>query len=768
MRVMLHVTLVAWLLGVSHVQTAFAQSASADASTSALSGVVRDATGGVIAGAIVSVRALGASFERFAETTRDGTFRFAGVSGGRYIVSIVAPGFSTAMLDVTLPSDDQQELVLTPAAVVEQVVVQSASRQEELRETLNTRVDVVTRSRMEDTGAETVAEVLREVPGVVTRRGSETSRDVGTQIQGIDSRQVLVLIDGLPLVGARGIKRGAVNLDRQSTARLERVEVVKGAASTLYGSDAIGGVINLITRDASGPFEVGATLSGGSFGEFNARGETGMKRGPWSGLFSVERHQHDGFDLTPTTPDTTGAPYRRTDGFAKVNGQVSTSLSLTALANGYGNRARGRSIGELGPQEDDVRERTLNAGVSANWLMRPTTAVQARGYYAGYDEDSSASLTAGGTPLEPGRLDERLTRADATLSQTLGTEHMLQGGVEFTRDEYAGLNRLRHDDGEDVSTDVVWAQHRATFGRVTTTAGARVDWHSIFGSAVSPKLAANYHVAKDIYVRGSYGRGFRAPDIGQLYYRFLNPSSLYQVIGNPGLQPEYAHSWQFGGEAVLHNRRARVGLNFYRNDVEDLIESTNLGFVATPAQLTELLEREGLDASFRPVLNRLFFTYKNVSDAVTQGVEVDSEVALRSDLSLAAAYTYLDARDQRTDLELTQRSRHHGHVRLAWQLDRIGLRANVRATLFSSWIASRVTVNGVAQDTRADGFALWDAYVSQRIVRGLTAFATVENIGDSQDPAVGQVRPDGTPLPVYRFEAGRAARFGLRWSWAAR
>lgn len=738
----------------------------ADEVASVLVGVVRDTSGGVIAGAIISVRSIGASFDRFAETGRDGTFQVFGLPAGACTISVVAPGFSLATLDVTVPAERPQEIALTPAPVVEQVVVQSASRQDELRETLNTRVDVVTRNRMQDTGAETVAEVLREVPGVVTRRGSETSRDVGTQIQGIDSRQVLVLIDGLPLVGARGIKRGVVNLDRQSTSRLERVEVVKGAASTLYGSDAIGGVINLITRDASGPFEVGATVSGGSFGELNARGESGFRQRIWSGLFSAERHRHDGFDLTPTTPDTTGAPYRRTDGFAKVRGQLSPTFAITGLGTGYVNDAGGRSLGELGLQEDDIRESTINTAASADWLIRPTTTLQARGYYSRFDEESSARLVSNQTPLDPGRLHERLGRVDATLSQTLGSRQMLQGGAELSRDEYSGVNRLRDDAGEDVTTGVLWGQHRIAFGRATTTAGVRVDRHSIFGSAVSPKVAANYHLASDVYVRASYGRGFRAPDIGQLYYRFLNPSSIYQVIGNPTLQPEYANSWQVGAEAVVGDRRARFGVNFYRNDVDDLIESVSLGFVTSQAQLMEILEREGLDPSFRPVLNRQLLTYKNVNDAVTQGVELDSEVALRSNLTLAGAYTFLDARDQRTDLELTNRSRHQGHVRLAWQLDRIGLRANVRGTFLSSWIATRSASTGV--ETRADGFGIWDAYVSQRIARGLSAFMSLENLTDSQDPNVGVVNANGTPAALYRFEAGRAVRFGVRWSWSVR
>ncbi|MGH9348756.1 MAG: TonB-dependent receptor plug domain-containing protein [Vicinamibacterales bacterium] len=144
------------------------------------------------------------------------------------------------------------------------MTVVSASRQEELREALNTRVDVVTRSRIDETGGhETVGEVLRELPGVVTRRGSETAGAAGEQIQGIDSRQILILIDGQPIVGARGIKRGGIiNLDRQSTARLERVEVVNGSASALYGSDALGGtdVRGGLRHDLRGGFSALVTV----------------------------------------------------------------------------------------------------------------------------------------------------------------------------------------------------------------------------------------------------------------------------------------------------------------------------------------------------------------------------------------------------------------------------------------------------------------------------------------------------------------------------
>lgn len=737
-------------------------------------GLVHDASGAAIPRPTIVIRHESSRLEHVIDGAPDGSFVVPRLTQGRYIVTGSAPGFAPTSQVIEVPSATPVSVTLSPAPIVEQVTVVSASRQEELRETLNTRVDVITRARIEEAGGhETVGEILREVPGVVTRRGSETAGPAGEQIQGIDSRQVLVLIDGQPIVGARGIKRGGiVNLDRQSTARLERVEVVKGAASALYGSEALGGVINLISREPSEPFDVSVAVSGGSLGMLGTRVDAGLKREHTSGFFSLERHQRDGFDLTPGTFDTTGAPYRRYDVLGKVQRQFAPSFSLRGLITGYRNRAAGRSNGELGPQEDDVREQALSGNLAANWLVGRSTTFEARGYVSTYSEDATGRLAPPrSTPLAPGTLDERFARADVTFAHTIGARQMLQGGVEWSRDRYQGTNRLRDEPaGHAADTAVAWTQHRwSATNRLTTTIGARVDRRSRFETAISPKVAASYRVTDHLRARASYGRGFRAPDLGQLYYRFLSPSNFYQVIGNPALQPEFANSLQVGGEYTAPQRRARLGVNVFRNDVRDLIESINLGFVATQAQLADVLAREGLDPSFRPVLGRLLFTYRNLVDVTTQGVELDGGAALTTAVSIGGAYTYLSTRDMATGLALTGRHRHQGHVRLSWQPARLGMRASLRGTFFSSWIAARATVpGGGVQDTVAPRFALWDAFVSQRIGRGLSALLTVDNLADSQDPNTGLLLPTGAPAPIYRPEVGRTARVGVQWSFSAR
>lgn len=738
-----------------------------------LSGVVHDASGAVIPSPTVVLRGVRSGLLRVVPASSSGTFEVPALDAGQYVLTVSAPGFADVNEVVDIPAAGKLTITLSPAPVLEQVAVVSASRQDELRDTLNTRVDVVSRNRIEESGAfETVGELLREIPGVVTRRGSETAGAAGEQIQGIDSRQVLVLLDGQPLVGARGIKRGGLlNLDRQSSARLERIEVVKGAASTLYGSDAIGGVINLITREPASPFDASVALAGGNLGSFGGRLDGGFRQGRTSGLFSVERHEHDGFDLTPSTFDTTGAPYRRYDGLGKVQHQLTDGLSLSGLFTGYSNETGGRSVGELGPQEDDIRDRAVSAGLSARYFGGGT-AIEARGYISDFEEESLAFLAPPrATAAPPASLEQRFQKFDVTVTRPLGTRHLLQAGAEWAHDHYEGTNRILDEEaGHKAETVVGWAQHRwSPTTRLVTTTGLRVDRRSRFETAVSPKVAVNYRVSDGVRARASYGRGFRAPDLGQLYYRFLSPSNFYQVIGNPALEPEYANSWQVGGDIASPNRRVRLGINAFRNDVRDLIESVSVGFAATPPQLAALLEREGLDPSFRPALGRPLLTYRNLFDVVTQGIEVDAEAALTTTVSVGAGYTYLDAYDGDNGRQLTGRHRHHGHARLSWAPSHSGFKAGMRSTFFGSWIAARATgPQGTVQDTVAPKFAIWDVFATQRIGRRVSAFINLDNLTDSQDPNTGVLLPGGVAAPIYRPDAGRTVRVGVQWSFTAR
>jgi outer membrane receptor for ferrienterochelin and colicins len=135
-------------------------------------------------------------------------------------------------------------------------------------------------------------------------------------------------------------------------------------------------------------------------------------------------------------------------------------------------------------------------------------------------------------------------------------------------------------------------------------------------------------------------------------------------------------------------------------------------------------------------------------------------------LRLSGSYAYLDAESQDTGQALTGRNRQQGSLRLDWTPARLGLRANLRGSFYSSWIVSRTTTAAGAVETRAPKFALWDLSVSKPLVGGAELFGAVENLANSQDPSTGMLSATGGALPIYRPEIGRTWRGGMKWSWA--
>jgi len=732
----------------------------------AVEGTVRDMSDLPVAGALVVLRETTSGIERTSQADASGHFRFGSIGDGSYELVVSVTGFAGLRRQIEVPTVGPLALVLRPATYQETVTVVSDARRVQLRDGTTVPVSVVDGQAMRDAGDTTVGEALRALAGVVTRRGSEGAAVAGQQIQGVDSRQVLVLVDGQPIVGARGIKSGAIDLDRQPVHFLDRIEVVRGAASAVYGSDAIGGVINLIPRDPRHPLEVSGSVAGGSDGATDGSADVGGFA-PWgTWMVGGGRHARDAFDLTPTTADTTGAAFRRTDLNARVMLAPSRRWTLTGTATSYWNRQVGRSNGELGPEAGRTDTNAQTYGARASWQAGANTALEFRGYRGRYAERSTGHLLdAAQTDVEPGDLFEGLSKLDASVAQVVGRRQQLRGGLEWMRDAYRGHNRLRDLDGDAATLGSGWVEYAVSpLGGVTATAGLRADTHSTFGSALSPKLAVVDRVTDWLTARASFSRGFRAPDLGQLYYRFLNPTNLYQVIGNPHLQPERASSWQSGVE-LAWGGRVHAMVNVFHNRVEHLIQAVNLGFIRSADDLAEVSAAHGITPDFEVQLNRLLFLYQNVAHARTQGADVSGDLRLGDAWRLAGSYTLLDAVDADTGAELPNRHRHQGTVRLDWTPARLGIRANLRGAFYSSWIAGSSRSVAGTSAIIAPRFAVWDLTVSKALRRPVAVFLKVDNLTDSQDPNTGRLSGTGTPLPIYRPEIGRAFAAGVRWSW---
>jgi outer membrane receptor for ferrienterochelin and colicins len=673
------------------------------------------------------------------------------IGAGRCVLEVTDEQFE-GRLEVELRGGDSRaQLTVRPKRLRSSITVISASRTEEIQEESATKVEAIAREQMLSTGYERVSDVLQEIPGVLVRRGS-TSTVGGEQIQGIDSRQVLVLQDGLPVVGARGIKSGAVNLNRQTSDRLDRVEVAKGSGSALYGSDAIGGVINMITREPSALFVAGVSASGGSLGMFDSRGDFGGHRGRLTYFVNAGESRLDSYRLIDRSPATVGPETVRRDGLAKIRYQFRPKFSLGFTAGGYHNRERGQNLSETGLVSGLSNDSTQTFALVADWVLDSAKTLQARAYSARYDENNVTTPIGRPEPPSPSNLNERLKRLDATLARQFGNRHLVQGGVEWSQNFYRGANRLVGDNaGQQVTVADSWLQDKWTPNRwLTLTAGGRITEHSLFGSAAVPKAGAVVKLSENWILRGSFGLGFRAPDLGQLYFRFANPASFYQVIGNPNLKPEHSRHLQSG--VLYRQNNYRLGLTLFRNDVRDLIDSRLTGTPRSPAELSAILGAYNIPASFSPLLSRQTFVYVNQARIFTQGVELDGEYAFNRNLRIGGGYTFLNARDRQTKLGLTQRHRHHGQTRLDYVLPRWGLTANLRGSFYSHWLLNAAT------GTRGLPFQIWDAYCSKNLGRGFQTFAAADNLNNSRD---GKLQ---LAVPTFdRPDYGRTFRVGLRY-----
>ena len=719
-------------------------------------GTVIDSSGRVLVGADVFLRDLDSGLEIHQVTDNEGRFQFL-AERGRYQVTAAMSGFDSTTQDLNLEQSGPAglRLQLSPAPLDTQVVVVSGSREQELIENSTTKVDVIPKRMLHDSGYETVRDVLAEEPGIVTRSGASGNVSE-TQIQGIDSRQSLILIDGLPVVGAKGIKRGILNMDRQSIGRLERIEIVKGASSAVYGSDAIGGVINMITREPRYPLEASVTTSGGSLNRFDMRADVGFVKDKWSGFFEAERHKQNPFNLIPSRFGTTGPGFHRYDYLGKLGYEFSERFKLRATAHAFVNQDKGAYYSEAGPTDSITDDTAQHYAVSADVGLTPLTRWNLRGFYGKYDESSVLDILPQPGPINSvANLNQRLYRLDSSISHVLGAHQLLQGGVEWTQDEYRGFNRVLGDnDGQGIDMVDLWINDRVSLHeRFILTLGSRFNRHNLYGNHFVPRASGLFRVAGNFRLRGTVGRGFRSPDLGQLFFRFQNPTHHYQVIGNTHLQPERSTSYQAGFDYGADS--FRFAANFFRNDIQELIQAEYIGFPTNPGEMQGLLRTYGIATEFSPALFRAFYLYRNVDNVYTSGVESKLELKLTRNLLISTGYTYLDARDKATDAFLSGRHRHHGNFRIFYSSNRFGgWRTNLRGTYFSKW-----PVSGRGGLLIGDAHQIWDWYVAKPIARGVEMYFVVDNLLDSKDPGL-----DANSPSFLRADPGRLIRVGLRWS----
>jgi outer membrane receptor for ferrienterochelin and colicins len=635
-------------------------------------------------------------------------------SGDRVQLDARFPGYARTRRTISLSADEGSGITLSlpPVALALEALVVTASRREQKLADAVQPTELVTRRDIEQTGASDVASVLTEQTGI--QLGGGLPAGAGAQLQGLGEQRVLVLLDGQPLVGR---SNGTFDLSRLPTANLERIEVVKGPQATLYGSDAMGGVINLVTRRPTGAMVEGLlSVTGGSQQRRDVHGQLAGTHGAVNGALDVG---HRAIALTPGFAATRGTLAERLDVAPRLRWRRDSTWTLESSGMLVTERQR-YLTGQIFRFTDRDQ---LAARVSATH-QRGARRIATTLYTSRFDNLSRASLSE--QPVAGGRRErdrQSLDELEVMVNDHWGRT-ALDVGLEARRetiraDRVSGFSR-----GFDAVEP--FAQLSITRGIWTIVPGARVTWHEQWGVFAAPRLAVLARPVAPLAIRASAGRGFRGPDFKEQFLDFVNPAAGYAVQGNPLLRPERSASASLNAEWTTEQWFVRGGA--FVNDLHDFIEFASASNGTTGV-----------------------FSYANTARGITRGTEWDAAVTAGR-LRVEGGYAFLDARNRVTDQRLLGRPRHSGRASLSLS-GVAGLRLSATGLLTGSRPISRDVLGAVVETQPA--FTRVDLRIARTLRAGVDLSLGVDN---ALDQRMGDGWPGFTGRQLFAGAVWRGAR----------
>ncbi len=416
--------------------------------------------------------------------------------------------------------------------ILEEVAV-TATRTDKNTLDLPIPITIIDEKQIRQMGSMRLNEVLQEQTGLAIINDHGT----GLQMQGFASDYTLILIDGEPIIGRTA---GTLDLTRLAVGNIERIEIVKGPSSSLYGSEALAGVVNIITKKAKQDGYSGEIRSRyGSNNTLDINGTGTFKMGKLSLTAFANRYSTSGYSLRPETGLKTVSPFQNYAFNTRLAYQLlpktevyTTLRYFSEFGNSIFNLTdTGTNSIESLTNIADISEYNLKLGLIQKIGKADRLLVHA--YTTRYDTRSLMVYNSDGSLYDFSFFTQNFTRPEVQYDRHWNEKNTTTFGTGVV---FEDVQATRYDDKKYFRTYYGFLQHDIKlFNRLFIIAGARYDAHNVYGSRLSPKIAAQFKFLEQFRLKASFGQGFKAPDFRQIYLNFTNPSAGYSVFGTGNL-----------------------------------------------------------------------------------------------------------------------------------------------------------------------------------------------------------------------------------------
>ena len=564
-------------------------------------------------------------------------------------------------------------------------------------------IEVITEQDIIEMNAETLAEVLEDAAGLVV--STETGRIIRPSIRGTGNKHTLIMIDGRRITSGfkdlNGIEQIPVEMIRQ-------IEVVRGPASALYGSDAIGGVINIITKKPSKSLITGGSINFGqtTYGdgdEYNGTVYIGDTFNQFGFFLAAGYRDKDRFDLDSEAPDDSDDISMKSLG-GRFTYDINTKHNLLAGFETIDRDFAGLRDLQNMDRERDIDDQRLNYFMEYNWKITPTDALTLRVNRSEHKND--LTITPATTPIAGAIGDESdaehtLDQFEGRYSGLLGDKHLLTIGTEYVEEKRSDITGM--NDKMDTVSSYIQDEYQV-IDPLYIVVSVRFDDYSDYGDKWTPRASLTYSIINNLRLKASYGKGFRAPDFLELFVPTYERQGKKIIEPNEALGAESSESYEMGVEGEYKDFQGR--LTWFKNNIDNMIDSI---LYMTTGSGNRQIE---------------YYKYQNISRASMHGLELEASLKLPKGFMLTGNLAYLKTKDETTGEELEGKPDYKSSLKLSYRYLPMGINANIRMT----YLGERYYSSG-----NYDHTTLYKIYFSKDLFKNTSLFTGVDNVFNRDD-----------------------------------